>query len=153
MEHLEQLELSNGKNKLIVLGNIMDETNRTLSAGRVYMRGGSAPTIGASHFGYERYVLEMRETVQDNNKWVWNIDGCDYLIRIRKLTPLECFRVMDFDDDAFLRASEVNSNTQLYKQAGNSIVKNVLVACLGQLFTTKENVYRDKFSKNINYPE
>lgn len=43
-------------------------------------------------------------------------------LRIRKLTPKECFRLMGFDDADFEKASAVNSNTQLYKQAGNSIV-------------------------------
>ena len=43
-------------------------------------------------------------------------------LRIRKLTPKECFRLMDFDDSDFEKAEAVNSNTQLYKQAGNSIV-------------------------------
>lgn len=42
--------------------------------------------------------------------------------RIRKLTPKECFRLMDFDDEDYEKAATVNSNTQLYKQAGNSIV-------------------------------
>lgn len=43
-------------------------------------------------------------------------------LRIRKLTPKECFRLMNFDDSDFEKAEAVNSNTQLYKQAGNSIV-------------------------------
>lgn len=62
--------------------------------------------------------------------------------RIRKLTPLECWRLMDFSDADFEKAAEVNSNTQLYKQAGNSIVKNVLVAIIGQMIAGKESVYR-----------
>lgn len=49
-------------------------------------------------------------------------------LRIRKLTPKECFRLMGFDDEDFYKAEAVNSNTQLYKQAGNSIVMNVLEA-------------------------
>jgi len=53
--------------------------------------------------------------------------------RIRKLTPLECWRLMGFDDDDFERATKVNSNAQLYKQAGNSIVVNVLEALMTQL--------------------
>ncbi len=64
-------------------------------------------------------------------------------LRIRKLTPKECWRLMDFNDRDFERAEQVNSNTQLYKQAGNSIVCNVLVAILGQLFVGKENVYKN----------
>lgn len=53
--------------------------------------------------------------------------------RIRKLTPLECWRLMGFDDDDFKKAEQVNSNTQLYKQAGNSIVVNVLEGILKNL--------------------
>lgn len=61
-------------------------------------------------------------------------------LRIRKLTPKECWRLMGFDDEDFEKAEMVNSNTQLYKQAGNSIVVNVLEAILGSLFldTAKE---------------
>ena len=53
--------------------------------------------------------------------------------RIRKLTPKECWRLMGFDDDDFEKASKVNSNTQLYKQAGNSICVPVLEAILTNL--------------------
>lgn len=63
--------------------------------------------------------------------------------RIRKLTPKECWRLMDFSDDDFEKAEKVNSNTQLYKQAGNSIVVNVLVAILGQLLQGKEDLYKE----------
>lgn len=54
--------------------------------------------------------------------------------RIRKLTPKECWRLMGFSDDDFHKAEKVNSNTQLYKQAGNSIVVNVLEAIFKELF-------------------
>lgn len=47
-------------------------------------------------------------------------------MRIRKLTPKECFRLMGFSDEDFEKAEKVNSNSQLYKQAGNSIVVDVL---------------------------
>lgn len=50
----------------------------------------------------------------------------DTQLRIRKLTPKECWRLMGFDDEDFNKASKVCSNAQLYKQAGNSIVVNVL---------------------------
>ena len=53
--------------------------------------------------------------------------------RIRKLTPLECWRLMGFTDEDFHKAERVNSNSQLYKQAGNSIVKNVLMAIFNQM--------------------
>ena len=46
--------------------------------------------------------------------------------RIRKLTPKECWRLQGFPDWAFDRAASVNSNSQLYKQAGNSVTVNVI---------------------------
>ena len=54
-------------------------------------------------------------------------------LRIRKLTPLEVWRLMGFDDEDFEKASKVNSNTQLYKQAGNSICVPVLMAIFKDL--------------------
>lgn len=54
-------------------------------------------------------------------------------VRIRKLTPRECWRLMGFLDEEFDRVNGI-SNSQLYKQAGNSIVVNVLSALLSQLF-------------------
>ena len=53
---------------------------------------------------------------------------------IRSLTPTECFRLMGFTDEDFEKAEAVNSNTQLYKQAGNSIVVDVLMAIFSKLF-------------------
>ena len=53
--------------------------------------------------------------------------------RVRKLTPKECWRLMGFSDEDYEKAAEVNSKTQLYKQAGNSIVKDVLMAIFSQL--------------------
>lgn len=47
-------------------------------------------------------------------------------IRVRKLTPRECFRLQGFPDEYFDRAAEVNSDSQLYKQAGNSVTVNVI---------------------------
>ena len=55
-------------------------------------------------------------------------------LRIRKLTPKECFRLMGFDDSDFEKAEAVNSNTQLYKQAGNSIVVPVVERIIESLF-------------------
>ncbi len=55
-------------------------------------------------------------------------------MRIRRLTPKECWRLMGFDDEDFEKANEVNSDTQLYKQAGNSIVVNVLETIFKKLF-------------------
>lgn len=58
--------------------------------------------------------------------------------RIRKLTPRECWRLMGIDDECFDKAQQVNSNSQLYKQAGNGIVVDVLYYIFKQLF--KDNI-------------
>lgn len=54
-------------------------------------------------------------------------------VRVRRLTPRECYRLMDFDDEDFDKAREVCSETALYKQAGNSIVVAVLEGIMRQL--------------------
>lgn len=53
---------------------------------------------------------------------------------VRMLTPRECWRLMDFDDTDFDKAQAVVSNSQLYKQAGNSIVVSVLYYIFKELF-------------------
>lgn len=59
-------------------------------------------------------------------------------LRIRKLTPLEYWRLMGFDDSDFQKVKESGiSNTNLYKQAGNSIVVNVAEALFKELEQAK----------------
>lgn len=55
-------------------------------------------------------------------------------LKIRRLTPLECWRLMGREDWEFDKAKEVNSDSQLYKQAGNSIVVDVLCYLFAELF-------------------
>lgn len=50
----------------------------------------------------------------------------DETIQIRKLTPKECWRLQGFTDEQFDKAAAVNSNSQLYKQAGNAVTVNVV---------------------------
>lgn len=59
-------------------------------------------------------------------------DGDDLVVSI--LTPRECWRLMGFPEWAYLRASRVSSETQLYNQAGNSIVVEVLMAIFNSMF-------------------
>lgn len=76
---------------------------------------------------YENYAPTLRAC----RSGLKTTDG----IRIRKLTPLECWRLMGFDDEDFRKAEASGvSNTQLYKQAGNSIVVNVLEKIFYNLF-------------------
>lgn len=56
---------------------------------------------------------------------VW-YENYNCYIAIRKLIPLECFRLQGWTDDYFERAEFVNSDSQLYKQAGNGVTVNVV---------------------------
>lgn len=83
---------------------------------------------------YNRSVYEESQALTEphhNSQRLW--DG----LRIRKLTPKECWRLMGFNDEDFEKAAKVNSKTQLYKQAGNSIVINVLMAIFNNLLKGK----------------
>lgn len=67
---------------------------------------------------------------------------CGY--RIRKLTPRECFRLMAFSDEDFDKAQAAGvSNSQLYKQAGNSIVVDVLYYIFKNLYTAMPHLFDD----------
>lgn len=83
-------------------------------------------------------ICNTLTTVQKDNMVL------DEEMGIRKLTPRESWRLMDFSDEDFDKAAKVNSSTQLYREAGNSIVQNVLVAVMGQLFEGKENIYKER---------
>ena len=69
---------------------------------------------------------------------VENMGVCVPELRIRKLTPKECWLLMGFDSTDEEKAAKVCSNAQLYKQAGNSIVVNVLMAIFKELFVPKK---------------
>lgn len=81
----------------------------------------------------DNMVLSFQTNPDHLKEWTWEINGEVYQIRIRKLTPRECWRLMGFTDDDFDKAEKVNSNTQLYKQAGNSIVVTVLEGIFKEL--------------------
>lgn len=87
---------------------------------RCYFADGIAPTLTSTSAGDEKIIVEVNEMTGN--------------MRIRKLTPKECFRLMGFEDADFEKAAAVNSNTQLYKQAGNSIGVPVIQHIYTQLF-------------------
>lgn len=88
---------------------------------------------------YKKHRVKREECIE------FKKDNCSHALRtsvvpytsqnlkIRKLTPKECWRLMGFDDEDFEKAAKVNSNTQLYKQAGNSVVVNVIEAIFNNL--------------------
>lgn len=85
---------------------------------RVYSAEGCSPTL---------------RTMQGGDRQPRVIDSYDSR-RVRRFTPLECWRLMGFTDEAFRKAEAVCSSSQLYKQAGNSIVVDVLVGIFKNLF-------------------
>lgn len=102
-----------------VIGNYMPSNH---NASRIVDSNGLAPTVKENH----------------GTVTATNID-----FRIRKLTPKECWRLMGFDDEDFEKAKAIpTSNTQLYKQAGNSIVVNVLEKIFKNLF--QEEIWKTK---------
>ena len=93
------------------IGNIYGKQFGTGYAGNVWDQDSVSPTIMTAQGG------NRQPLVVDDVKW-----------RIRKLTPLECWRLMGFSDEDCNRASKYVSDSALYKQAGNSIVTSCLVA-------------------------
>lgn len=92
-----------------------------------------------------KIIAKEKYTINDTKI---KVDGS----RIRKLTPKECWRLMGFTDEDFEKAEKVNSNTQLYKQAGNSIVVNVLEAILSQLFPqTETDIHRRQADELLSW--
>lgn len=75
---------------------------------------------GFNKGGFHKIAPTLTKNSYEHNNHI--IDG----IRIRRLTPKECFRLQGFPDKYFNRAAEVNSASQLYKQAGNSVTVNVI---------------------------
>ena len=66
------------------------------------------------------------------------------LIQIRRLTPLECFRLMGFSDEDFWKAKQAGvSDSQLYKQAGNAIVVDVLFYIFQELYEAMPYLFQD----------
>lgn len=79
---------------------------------------------------YNRSTYKNSQTITDGKHNSQRLfDG----LRIRKLTPKECWRLMGFEDSDFAKVDGKLSNTQLYKQAGNSIVVDVLMAIFQRL--------------------
>ena len=72
-----------------------------------------------------RVSKDCSQTLDTSCKQGVALSGCG---RIRKLTPRECFRLQGFSDEMFDKAAAVNSDSQLYKQAGNGVTIPVVYA-------------------------
>lgn len=107
------------------IGNLIDTDSfgGNPQVGRVYGIDGISPCLNTMGGGGR----EPKIMVKDKDT-----------IRIRKLTPKECWRLQGFPDWAFERAKAAGvSDTQLYKQAGNSVTVNVIEA-IGKKFYKEE---------------
>ena len=87
----------------------------------------------------------MKETTYKDTPNVMEDDDMnEKKYRIRRLTPRECWRLMDFTDEQFDKAKNAGlSNSQLYKQAGNSIVVGVLEQIMGNLYEVMPYLFDD----------
>lgn len=86
---------------------------------------GEGPKIVQKPRGYNKGGEHEVAPTLSSNSWHEN-NLLKSGMRIRKLTPRECWRLQGFPDWAFDKAQEVNSNSQLYKQAGNSVTVPVI---------------------------
>jgi len=106
--------------KCIRIGGLYDKDGERYQAGSIYDPNGICPTLDTCSGGNRQpFVVRHYENIIEE---------------IRKLTPKEYWRLMGFSDEDFDKAQGVDmSNSQLYKQAGNSIVVNILVAIFKNL--------------------
>lgn len=103
-------------NGLIHLGNLEMAANEAIK--RVYSPDGVCPTITTMTGGHRQPKILLND-------------------KVRKLTPRECWRAMGFSNDEFVKVEGKLSNTQLYKQAGNTICVSCLEAIFAELFSGK----------------
>lgn len=98
---------------------------------------------------YNQSVHDEMHTIKTNVDKA-NMTAITQNLRIRKLTPKECFRLMAVRDENFERIAKNQSNASLYHLAGDSIVVSVLVAILGQFVKGFDfNKYVESFYKQI----
>lgn len=144
------------------IGGCFDTEKSTHQAGSVYDNECLSPTLDTMQGGYRQPCIKVNNNelikigcigADSQGNRVYDINGvsCTQVgqagglgaktglyednFRIRKLTPLECWRLQGFRDTMFHKAQELGiSDSQLYKQAGNSITVNVLYYIFKNLF-------------------
>lgn len=78
-----------------------------------------------SNHAAEGTAIAVKTSGDSDIATLWS-DKYNSYLAIRKLTPKECFRLQGWTDDYFGKAELMNSNNQLYKQAGNGVTVNVV---------------------------
>ena len=148
---------------VVQIGNCMPtQTRDNPNQGRIYASEGISPSLNCMEGGnrqpmiipentvkgyaeaypgdgvyinrpHQKRGVVQKDMIQTLKTSCNDVGTVDEMLKIRRLTPLECWRLMGFSDEDFRKAEAVNSNTQLYSQAGNSIVKQVLMAIFKEL--------------------
>ena len=107
----QAVETLNENKNIINDGMTVNAYNKTID------KTGLSPTLTTRPEGFKTAILPITNG-----------------LRIRKLTPLECWRLQGFSDEQFYKAKDSGvSNSQLYKQAGNSVTVNVVDAIVKEL--------------------
>lgn len=127
-------------------------TDNSILVHSLYPRSSKTNASGCSHIYEEINVKQLNPSKESGGvqpyqqNRVYDVNGLSPCLdtgsskrnintsRIRRLTPLECWRLQGFSDEEFYKAEKVNSDTQLYKQAGNSITVNVMTAILKKIY-------------------
>lgn len=143
------------------VGNVSDSDSfgGNPQTGRVYdpeglsptlntMTGGGQPKIAIPVLTPDRIKKQQNgRRFKTNGEPEFTLTGQDRHgiltngLRIRKLTPLECWRLQGFPDWAFDKAQEVNSNSQLYKQAGNSVTVPLMEFVAKRMTESNKNLW------------
>ena len=113
------------------IGNI-NSSGRGMN-GEVYQADGLAPTLTTNKGEGQKIAIPVGKQIANTLLTGESQGVVEPDFRIRKLTPRECWRLQGFPDWAFDKAQKVNSNSQLYKQAGNSVTVNVIAAIAKEL--------------------
>lgn len=143
------------------VGNVSDSDSfgGNPQTGRVYDPEGLSPTLNAMTGGGQPKIAipvltpdrikkqQNGRRFKTNGEPEFTLTGQDRHgiltngLRIRKLTPLECWRLQGFPDWAFDKAQEVNSNSQLYKQAGNSVTVPLMEFVAKRMTESNKNLW------------
>ena len=136
---LDSIKDNNGVSQCITT-RVAETDAGGISASMILVKEATVKGYAEAHDGDGVYLNrphQKRGVVQDQMIQTIKTSGDDVGVvdnmRIRKLTPRECWRLMGIDDSYFDKASQVVSKSQLYKQAGNGIVVDVFAHILKEL--------------------
>lgn len=120
-------------------GDTINAFNKTVD------KSGVSPTLTTRPEGFKTAILPVVDGEKEEPKKKKKV------YRIRKLTPKECFRLQDVTDQDADKMLAVNSNSQCYKQAGNSICVSCLIALFSQLNIKGVKTWNEGLYKDMGY--